>query len=114
MSANLFPKRLIKNILPSVGLRGDVSIATDISGGERRGVARSGAAGCEPERDRGVCGGEDAVAARGRRGAVSRAQRAQIEMSKTGALYRILYARPTMSSPFNFFWSIARSSIALH
>ena len=38
----------------------DAVVATDIGGGERRGVARA-AAGCELERDRGVCGGEDAV-----------------------------------------------------
>ena len=37
-------------------------VAADIGGGERRGVARGGTAGCDFERDRGVCGGDLVVA----------------------------------------------------
>ena len=40
----------------------DVVVATDVSGGERREVARGGTAGCDYKRDRGVCGCDLVVA----------------------------------------------------
>jgi len=47
--------------------RGDAPIIADVSVRPRvAGVARSGTAGCDLERDRGVCGGDLVVAARGR------------------------------------------------